>query len=201
MPGRGSYGHSGKWVHDRANHIMGKNPEMPKGMAYAIATQQGHKVGKSSKRHRTKEGVRVARAKHSLPKKMYKKTASAIQYEAFFDELDEIEKEAGLKFFTKLISPRTVRRHPRKRMEAHLADKAFNQQLERTGSASVPARDKAVVARRLESNKRRSVGLSPKPRFSNARTTPQFRGRVGEVIPFRKPPGRVDAVGAVAEAA
>lgn len=77
MPGRGSYGSAGKWVHDRAHHIMGKNPEMPKGMAYAIATQQGHKVGKSAKKHRTKEGLRVARVKYSLPRKMYKKTASA----------------------------------------------------------------------------------------------------------------------------
>lgn len=89
MPGRGSYGPAGKWIHDRANRIMEKNPEIDKGVAYATATQQAHKVGKSPKKFRTKQGMREAKAKFSLPKKEYQKTAQA----AFFDEL---EKVAGL---------------------------------------------------------------------------------------------------------
>jgi mannose-6-phosphate isomerase-like protein (cupin superfamily) len=76
MPGRGSYGPGGKWIHDRAHRIMEKNPDADKGMAYAIATQQGHKVGKSPKGFRTKEGVREAKHKFSGPKKEYQKTAS-----------------------------------------------------------------------------------------------------------------------------
>lgn len=77
MPGRGSYGPAGKWIHDRAHRIMSESPETPKGMAYAIATQQGHKVGKSPKGFRTPEGVATAKAKFSLPKKEYRKTAGA----------------------------------------------------------------------------------------------------------------------------
>lgn len=76
MPGRSSYGPAGKWIHDRANHILSKNDGMDKSQAYAIATQQAHKVGKSPKRFRTTEGVRTAKRKHTLPTKLYKKTAS-----------------------------------------------------------------------------------------------------------------------------
>jgi mannose-6-phosphate isomerase-like protein (cupin superfamily) len=79
MPGRGSYGPGGKWIHDRAHRIMEKNPDADKGMAYAIATQQGHKVGKSPKGFRTKEGVREAKQKFSGPKKEYQKTASDME--------------------------------------------------------------------------------------------------------------------------
>ena len=77
MPGRGSYGPGGKWIHDRAHHIMSKNPSMEKGIAYAVATQQAHKVGKSPKNFRTAGGVLEAKIKHPFPKKYYKKTASA----------------------------------------------------------------------------------------------------------------------------
>jgi hypothetical protein len=34
------------WIHNRAEHILAKNPSMPKGEAFAIATQQSHAVGK-----------------------------------------------------------------------------------------------------------------------------------------------------------
>lgn len=95
MPGRASFGRAGKWIHDRAHHIMGKNPEMPKGMAYAVATQQGHKVGKSPKKFRTKEGVRMAKAKHPFPKSFYKKTASDKRVEIAFIRLKELQKEAA----------------------------------------------------------------------------------------------------------
>lgn len=77
MPGRGSYGPGGRWIHDRAERIMASNPETPKSVAYATATQQAHKVGKSPKGFRTAQGMRTAKAKFSLPKKEYRKTASA----------------------------------------------------------------------------------------------------------------------------
>ena len=76
MPGRGSYGPGGKWIYDRANRIMEKNPDMPKGQAYAVATQQAHKVGKSPKKFRTAEGVATAKAKMRGPVKEYRKTAA-----------------------------------------------------------------------------------------------------------------------------
>jgi hypothetical protein len=86
MPGRGSYGPGGKWIHDRAHRIMeeGKTseqygPERGKQVAYAIATQQAHKLGKTPKKkggYGTPSGRRVARAKFDQPKKTYKKTAS-----------------------------------------------------------------------------------------------------------------------------
>lgn len=79
MPGRGSYGSAGKWIHDRAHRIMEESPDTDKSMAYAIATQQGHKVGKSPKSFRTPEGVREAKKKFSLPKKEYQKTAGRLK--------------------------------------------------------------------------------------------------------------------------
>lgn len=86
MPGRGSYGPGGKWVHDRAHRIMEKGktlekygPERGKQVAYAIATQQAHKLGKTPKKkggYGTSEGRAVAKAKYDQPSKSYKKTAS-----------------------------------------------------------------------------------------------------------------------------
>jgi hypothetical protein len=81
MPGRGSYGPGGKWIHDRANHILNKNPEMAgegqkgKSIAYALATQQAHRTGKSPKGFRTAAGVRTAKRKYDGPKSDYTRTA------------------------------------------------------------------------------------------------------------------------------
>lgn len=82
MPGRGSYGSSGKWIHDRANRILSKNEDLQskgregKSIAYALATQQAHRVGKSPKKHRTAQGVQEAKQKYNKPKGEYKKTAA-----------------------------------------------------------------------------------------------------------------------------
>jgi hypothetical protein len=48
------------WIHDRAQHLLAKNPKMTKSQAFAIATQQSHKLGKSPKGYGTKEGKREA---------------------------------------------------------------------------------------------------------------------------------------------
>lgn len=105
MPGPGSYGYSGKWVHDRAKKIMADG-DVPKHLAYAIATQQGHKVDKSSKKHRTSEGVMVAKQKYTAPASEYQKTA---MLSAFFDEIDQIEKEAAMGFLgRKIIAPLAI---------------------------------------------------------------------------------------------
>jgi hypothetical protein len=70
------YGPGGKWIHDRAHRIMEDNPETKKEVAYAIATQQAHKVGKSPKGFRTPQGVHDAKQKYDEPKSEYQKTAS-----------------------------------------------------------------------------------------------------------------------------
>lgn len=92
MPGRGSYGPAGKWIHDRAHRIMESSPDTPKSVAYATATQQAHKVGKSPKGFRTKEGVREAKQKFSLPKKEYQKTAGRLVLAAEVGWVGPIEK-------------------------------------------------------------------------------------------------------------
>lgn len=102
MPGRGSYGPGGKWIHDRAHSLMDSRKtgslterygeKRGKSIAYAIATQQAHKVGKSPKGFRTSQGVQTAKRKFDKPVKEYQKTA---QLCALFDELEQIEKEAG----------------------------------------------------------------------------------------------------------
>jgi hypothetical protein len=86
MPGRGSYGPGGKWIHDRAHRIMeeGKvnekyGPDRGKQVAYAIATQQAHKLGKTPKvkgGYGTPTGRREAKTKFDQPRKAYQKTAS-----------------------------------------------------------------------------------------------------------------------------
>lgn len=62
------------WVHDRAQHLLAKNPSMDKSQAFAIATQQGHSLGKTPKGYGTKAGRREAKGKYDKPKKEYVKT-------------------------------------------------------------------------------------------------------------------------------
>lgn len=64
-----------KFIHDRAEHILAKNPAMSKGTAFAIATQQSHSLGKSPKGYGTSEGKREAKDKYPTPKDD-KKTAN-----------------------------------------------------------------------------------------------------------------------------
>lgn len=62
-------------MHARAEHILAKNPSMPKSEAFAIATQQSHALGKSPKGYGTAEGRHTAKAKFDTPKDD-KKTAN-----------------------------------------------------------------------------------------------------------------------------
>lgn len=63
------------WIHDRAEHLLAKNPSMPKGQAFALATQQGHALGKSPKGYGTSDGRERAKEKYPTPKDD-KKTAN-----------------------------------------------------------------------------------------------------------------------------
>lgn len=64
-----------KWIHDRAEHLLAKNPSMPKGEAFAIATQQSHALNKSPKDYGTAHGRAEAKDKYDTPKDD-KKTAN-----------------------------------------------------------------------------------------------------------------------------
>jgi hypothetical protein len=55
------------WIHGRAEHILAKNPSMPKSEAFAIATQQSHAVGKSPKGYGTAQGRETAHEKYKTP--------------------------------------------------------------------------------------------------------------------------------------
>jgi hypothetical protein len=79
--------------------------DVPKHMAYAIATQQGHKVNRSSKKHRTAEGVMNAHQKYTAPASEYQKTAMLA---GFFDELDQMEKEGMGWLGRKVIAPLAI---------------------------------------------------------------------------------------------
>jgi hypothetical protein len=86
MPGSKSYGPAGAWIEHRAKRIMSEG-DVPKHIAYALATSQEHKVDKSPKDFRTKKGVREAKQKYNKPKSEYQKTAMLT---ALFDELDQM---------------------------------------------------------------------------------------------------------------
>jgi len=103
-----------QWIHDRARHIQAKNPSMPEGEAFAIATQQAHSVGKSPKGYGTPQGRHEAKQKYDSPKDDTKtadpgdigeKTAellsSGVRYLAprlngFTDELEKIANLSGV---------------------------------------------------------------------------------------------------------
>jgi hypothetical protein len=57
-----------EWIHNRAEHLLAKNPDMKKSTAFAVATQQGHALGKNPKGYGTAKGKRVAKAKFDTPK-------------------------------------------------------------------------------------------------------------------------------------
>lgn len=83
MPGPGSYGPGGKWIHDRAHRMLSETkqqygPEKGKQVAYAIATQMAHKLKKAPKikgGYGTTTGRKRARSKFNEPPKEYQKKA------------------------------------------------------------------------------------------------------------------------------
>lgn len=88
------------FIHDRAEHILAKNPDMDKSKAFAIATQQSHALGKSPKGYGTTEGKSTAKKKYPN-KGAYVKGANngnleSVKMAAFADELEQIAKEGGL---------------------------------------------------------------------------------------------------------
>jgi len=92
-----------QWIHERAEHLMEKNPSMPKGMAFALATHQSHASGHTPKGYGTSEGKREAKKKYSEPKSHYEQEANPESKEAsvsptligFVDELEKIALSLG----------------------------------------------------------------------------------------------------------
>jgi len=57
-----------EWIHERAEHLLAKNPDMKKSTAFAVATQQSHALGKTPKGYGTAKGKQTAKAKYDTPK-------------------------------------------------------------------------------------------------------------------------------------
>ena len=85
-----------KWIHERAEHILAKNPKMPKSQAFGIATQQSHAAGKTPKGYGTTTGRVVAKAKYDQPKKQYTKTPNPQDLKS-----SKLVKKAAYTQFTK----------------------------------------------------------------------------------------------------
>lgn len=95
---------TGAWIESRAKRIMSEG-DVPKHIAFALATQQGHAINKSPKDFRTAKGVREAKEKYDKPKSEYQKTAMLA---AFFDELDQMEKDGMGWFGRKVVAPLAI---------------------------------------------------------------------------------------------
>jgi hypothetical protein len=101
-----------QWLHDRAHHIMSKNPDVKKSTAFAIATQQSHATGHTPPGYGTAEGKRKAKKKYDEPQSEYTQTAdpshksksSSIDLASLKGFSDELEKIALLP----MSSPGTV---------------------------------------------------------------------------------------------
>lgn len=125
-----------KWIHDRAEHILAKDPDIKKSTAFAVATEQSHSLGKTPKGYGTAKGRSEAKAKYDTPKDdvqqanpgdlttsklpdepkrewkgthfVEKKSFDEIAYEAFGDELEQILKQAGLGDVLKQVAMKEV---------------------------------------------------------------------------------------------
>jgi len=102
MPGK--YGPQGSWIEHRAKRIMSEG-DVPKHIAYALATQQGHVLNKSPKDFRTEKGVREAKQKYDSAESEYQKTA---MLSAFFNELEQMEKDGMGWFGRKVVAPLAI---------------------------------------------------------------------------------------------
>lgn len=87
------------FIHDRAEHLLARNPDMKKSTAFAISTQQGHALGKNPRGFGSAEGRRTAKKKYDTPKDDVKAAnpgdlespkMASILFAAFVDELEKI---------------------------------------------------------------------------------------------------------------
>lgn len=64
-----------KWVEDRKDYLLKKNPDMAESTAWALATQQGRAAGRVSKEYGTAKGKKKAKKKYKKPSSKYEKDA------------------------------------------------------------------------------------------------------------------------------
>lgn len=151
-----------EWIHNRVEHLLAKNPSMPKGEAFALATQQGEALHKTPKGFGTPEGRREAKAKYSTPKDD-KKTANpgglegVKMAEAFFDELTKIglaERLARLMYTDIPGTPRLLMRERSPEELAAIQHGVTN----RWQDAVAPIKEKATaLAQKVPTNFGKSV--------------------------------------------
>lgn len=91
-----------EWIHNRADHIRGKNPGMPKSESFAIATQQAYAAGKAPGSYGTSKGRHESHEKYNEGKSHYEKAAdpknksksAGLSLEMFLGFSDEFKKIA-----------------------------------------------------------------------------------------------------------
>ena len=83
-----------QWIHNRARHIQAKNPGMSEQTAFAVATQQSHKLGKTPKGYGTSEGKKRAKSKFDKPKKEYVQSSDPRGIGRKLDK--RMKKQAGI---------------------------------------------------------------------------------------------------------
>lgn len=82
-----------EWIHNRAEHLLAKNPDMKKSTAFAVATQQAESMGKVPKGFGTAEGKRTAKAKFDTPKgDEHKANPGSLESPKMASMLDEFMK-------------------------------------------------------------------------------------------------------------
>lgn len=64
-----------RWVEDRKDYLLKKNPDMEESTAWALATQQARAVGKIPKDYGTAKGRKKAKKKYKKPSSAYEKKA------------------------------------------------------------------------------------------------------------------------------
>ena len=102
-----------KWIHERAEHLLAKNPDMKKSTAFAVATQQAESTGHTPKGFGTPEGKHTAKAKYDTPKNDVPKAnpgnletpkLKAATWAGFTDELEKIAAPKGLGRIKQLLT-------------------------------------------------------------------------------------------------
>jgi hypothetical protein len=185
MPGRGSYGPGGRWIHDRAHRIMEESEGTPKSMAYAIATQQAHKVGKSPKKFRTPAGVQAAMSKMPGPVKEYKKTAAPISAGTVLRRARRIPIKPTIQEGISVIEPAVVARTSRKKRSSRGITKTalFKEAVSEYAKAKRRERRRAnkkakvkaqMISEGVPTRPKPTPTPPPKPSFA-----PTLRGRGG----------------------
>jgi hypothetical protein len=98
-------------MHQRAEHILAKNPSMPKSEAFAISTQQMHALGKSPKGYGTAGGRLEAKKKYNTPSDDKKQANPGHLESPKMEKAAIVERLARLALTDIPKTPRLLMRH------------------------------------------------------------------------------------------